>query len=343
MGEFREHIVELYGKGVVGIVIVALVAIGGLVLINWASIFLEEIWNRLLRPGKNLPKLGKWAVVTGATDGIGFAFAEELARKGMSILLISRTQSKLDDCCEQIRGKYKNVTVDNIACDYSRFATDVALRDTIQAKLDTIEVGVLINNVGASYEYTTYFHEISDEKVNDLMDLNVNSTTWMTRMVLPQMIGREKGAIVNISSAAGMLCNPLLAQYSAAKAYVKNFSLSLNEELRDFNISVQCQVPLFVVSKLAKVKKGFDKPMPNTYAKAAVAAIGYEPLCSPYWVHALELWVMMSLPEFISNWVVKSMHLGIRRGGIKKKEREAAAAADGGSAPTEATRKSKRI
>ena len=65
-----------------------------------------------------------------------------------------------------------------------------------------------------------YFHELDDERVAQLMSLNVDSTTWMTRLLLPGMLARKRGAIVNVGSGAGVSVSPLLAQYGAAKSYV---------------------------------------------------------------------------------------------------------------------------
>lgn len=257
------------------------------------------------------------AIVTGATDGIGKAMAFELARKGLNVLLISRTQSKLNDVKEEILKKYPKIEVRTLSIDYGNF--DKTSQLTIAHEIKDLDVGVLINNVGMSYPFTKYFHELKDEEVDDLISLNIDSTTWMTRIVLPGMTERKRGAIVNIASAAGVTVSPLLAQYSAAKSYVNMFSRALNYELKNYNISVQCQVPLFVATKLAKIKKAsITVASPAGYAKAAVACIGYEDLVSPFWSHAFQIWLLNALPESISSYITYKMHWDIRKRGIKK-------------------------
>lgn len=279
---------------------------------------LHGIYARLLRPGKNIAKkFGPWAVVTGATDGIGKAMAFELARKGLNILLISRSQEKLEASATELRAKYPKVEVRVLAIDYGSF-NEVARKSVADALLG-VDVGVLVNNVGVSYPYTQYFHELDDDRVTQLLTLNVDSTTWMTRLVLVGMVERKKGAIVNIGSAAGVSTSPLLAQYGAAKAYVAMFSRALNGELAKFNIHVQCQVPMFVTTKLAKLKHtSLFVASPAAYARAAVASIGYETVVSPYWSHALQIWALTTLPEWIVSRLTLSMHLGIRKAGMKK-------------------------
>ena len=297
--------------------------IGGWVVLNFVLGTLEELYNRTLRPGKNLKQFGKWAVVTGATDGIGEAMAMELAKKGLNIYLMSRTQSKLDATQAAIEAKYPKVQVKNMAVDFSRFGEDEDLMDKVRAAVETVDVGVLINNVGMSYDFCKYFHELRDDQVRDLTNLNVQSTTWMTRYVLPGMNTRKGGYIVNISSAAGVTTAPLLAQYGAVKSYIAMFSKALNAENK--HVHVQCQVPLFVTTKLAKLRHtSLTVPSPAGYAKYAVAAIGYETVVSPYLTHSPYLWLLCNLPESLASTITGAMHQGIRTAGMKKEAKKAA-------------------
>lgn len=273
---------------------------------------------RVVRGGKNLKKVyGPWAVVTGATDGIGLAMATELAFKGCNILLISRTLSKLQEAKKDLASKYPHIEVRTLDIDFSDF-NEAAHRKVATAIAD-LDVGVLVNNVGVSYPFTKYFHELTDEEVDAIVHLNVTSTTWMTRIVLPGMLERKRGAIVNISSAAGVSTSPLLAQYGAAKSYVAMFSRALHYELAGKGIHVQCQVPMFVATKLAKIRKSsIMVASPLGYARAAVAAIGYDVIVSPFWSHSLQIWLLTNLPEWLVAYATFNMHWGIRAKGMKK-------------------------
>jgi 17beta-estradiol 17-dehydrogenase / very-long-chain 3-oxoacyl-CoA reductase len=198
-------------------------AIGFFVLLKAAYTFLVGIYARLLRPGKNLKSTyGKWgknenalyptgylvtihfpctlAVITGATDGIGKAMAFELARKGLNVVLLSRTKEKLEECKGQIQTAYPKAEVLTCPIDFSTF--DTKARESVAKLVAALDVGVLVNNVGISYPYCQYFHELDDERVAQLMSLNVDATTWMTRIVLPKMVEQRRGAIVNIGSGA---------------------------------------------------------------------------------------------------------------------------------------------
>ena len=141
----------------------------------------------VLRPGKNLKKYGEWAVVTGATDGIGEAIAFELASKGLNVLLLSRTEAKLVETERSILAKYPKIAAAHLAVDFSKF--DAKAKAAVKAALEGKAVGVLVNNVGMSYPYCQYFHELKQGDVDGMVELNVNSTSRMTYLVLPGMVG----------------------------------------------------------------------------------------------------------------------------------------------------------
>jgi 17beta-estradiol 17-dehydrogenase / very-long-chain 3-oxoacyl-CoA reductase len=268
-----------------------------------------------------LKKFGKWAVITGATDGIGKAYALALAKRGVSVVLISRTESKLQDVKKEIEAKgYSGVEVKYAVCDYTKF--DEKAKETVKKALADLEIGVLINNVGLGYRYPQYFHELADEEVADLLTMNIDSMVWMTRIVLPGMLGRKKGAIVNISSGSALYTLPLLAEYSGAKSFVEKFSRALNAEYRGKGITCQCQAPFYVATKLAKLRKSLSVPTPTAFVNQAIKWVGH-PDCvvQPFWIHAVQGWVMYKIPDFILAKGILNMHLAVRKAGLKKDAR----------------------
>lgn len=287
-------------------------------VVNALIEFITYLHTHFIRGGKDLKRrYGEWAVVTGASDGIGFAMAKEFVRKGMSVVLISRTQNRLEEKQKEILEKYPKAQVKILAVDFSNF--DQAARASVEAFLKGLNVGVLVNNVGQSYPYPMYFHELQDANVEQLMSVNVASTTWMTRIVLPAMVEKSKGAIINIASAAGVINSPLLAQYGAAKSYIAMMTRTLNAEYDAKGVHFQCQVPMFVTTKLAKLRRTTIWTCSEAaYARAAVAAIGYDVLISPYWSHAIQIWIGTSLPESVISLLNLYNHGAIRKAGLKK-------------------------
>lgn len=302
----------------------ALVAVGGLVVLKFAMGLLGSFYNYQLRPSVKLTKCGKYAVVTGATDGIGKAYALSLAKRGMSIILISRTESKLQAVAEEIDSKnYKGVEKTKyIVCDYSKF--DEAERARVAKELEGLDIGVLINNVGQSYRYPRFFHELPAEEITAMITMNINSTVYMTKMVIDGMVERKRGTIVNLSSGSAEHTMPLLAEYGAAKMFVERFSESLDAEYRGRGVRVQCQVPFYVATKLAKLRKSLTVPTAEAYVWMSMRWIGHGGVVQPFYLHGIQGWVMKSLPSFIVDKAVMSMHAGIRKRGLKKDAKIAA-------------------
>jgi 17beta-estradiol 17-dehydrogenase / very-long-chain 3-oxoacyl-CoA reductase len=252
-----------------------------------------------------------------SSDGIGKAYAFALAKQGMSVLLISRTEAKLQDVKKEIEAKNYGGQISILVCDYSKF--DKAAQDKVAKVVKALEVGVLINNVGVSYRYPMFFMELTDSEVSDLLVMNIDSTVWMSRMVLPGMLERGKGAIVNISSASAMYDLPLLAEYSGAKSFIEKFSRALNAEYKAKGVTCQCQIPFYVATKLAKQRKSLMCPNPSEFVALGIKWVGYDDcVVSPFLLHAIQGWVLDVLPSWVVCSIIMSMHLATRKRGLKK-------------------------
>uniref|UniRef100_A0A0G4G116 Uncharacterized protein n=1 Tax=Chromera velia CCMP2878 TaxID=1169474 RepID=A0A0G4G116_9ALVE len=278
-------------------------------------------------PKRNLKKLGEWAVVTGATDGIGKAIAACLAKKQMSVLLVARNKQRLDETAKELKGLTKGL-VKTVDVDFSKSAEEVYAK--LGGALKDLEVGVLVNNVGLSYPHAKFYYELDSQYVDDLIELNVRSVLRTTHLVYKGMCDRKKGAILSISSAAAVLpSDPLYCAYSGTKAAAEAFSRSLAEECRGKNVLVQCQVPLLVTSKLSKVKRSsIFCPDPATYAKAALDCLErgdtQSTVVSPYFWHTAQYWLVSLMPVKLWHYIRLGQTLDIRKRALKKAEREAA-------------------
>lgn len=303
--------------------VIVLFTIGSLTVLRTLLRVLNWVYINFLRPPKNLKKYGSWAVVTGPTDGIGKGFAFQLARKGLNLILVGRNPDKLKDVSDSIKAKFGKVEIKSVVVDFAGDLDDGVKR--IKETVEGLDVGVLINNVGVSYPYARYFHELDEQLLKNLIKVNVEGTTKVTQAVLPVMVKRRKGAIVNIGSGAAIVIpsDPLYAVYAATKAYIDQFSRCLYVEYKNMGIDVQCQVPLYVATKMASIKRSsFFVPSTDGYAKAGIRHIGYEPRCTPYWPHTLLWAVASSLPESIVDAWRLRFCLGIRKRGQLKDSRK---------------------
>jgi 17beta-estradiol 17-dehydrogenase / very-long-chain 3-oxoacyl-CoA reductase len=280
------------------------------------SIFYAHVFAKRLGHTVNLATYGKWAVITGSTDGIGKGYAKELARRGMNVFLISRSQNKLDDTAKEIRehSASNSVEVRTLAFDFS--APTIQAYDVIKQALNGLEVGVLVNNVGVSNDCPDYFDSYNGgEKFwKSMIDINCSSLVEMTYIVLPQMIKRQKGVVINVSSAAGFSPMPLLSLYSATKTFVRFFTHGLAGEFRDKGIVFQSVHPYYVATKMSKIKKAsWFAPDPNYYAQSALNTVGIELETVGCLSHAIQHAILQLIPECVYTFLTKKICLQTRQ------------------------------
>ena len=190
-------------------------------------------------------------LITGASAGIGREFARQLAGRAKSLILIARREQKLNELRDELNQRYPNVAVSVLKTDLA----DPAQLNELLAWLNHkgIDVDLLINNAGLgdSGAFST-----SDPIRNEQMTLvNIVALTMLTRHLLPRMIARRCGGILNVSSSAGFLPIPDFAVYAATKAYVTSFSEALRAELRGIGVSVCSLCPGPVHTEFQEVAK----------------------------------------------------------------------------------------
>ncbi|XP_020598262.1 very-long-chain 3-oxoacyl-CoA reductase 1-like, partial [Phalaenopsis equestris] len=198
--------------------ILAVFAIGFLFLLKTSIAVVHWLFVSFIRPGKNLSRYGSWAVITGATDGIGLALAFQLARRGLNLVLVGRSFDKLRAVSASITEKYPKVRIETVLIDFAADLVEGVAR--LKREIEGKDVGILVNNAGISYPYAKYFHEVDEELIENLIKVNVVGVTKVTHAVLPGMLERKKGAILNIGSgvAAVLPSEPLYAVYTATKS-----------------------------------------------------------------------------------------------------------------------------
>ncbi|XP_042225892.1 inactive hydroxysteroid dehydrogenase-like protein 1 [Homarus americanus] len=209
--------------------LVGIVCIGKVTLTavwNLTSSFRVHVWSKLV-PRNLKEEYGKWAVVTGATDGIGKGYVAALAKNGINIVLISRTHDKLVRVAREIREQYR-IQTEIIQADFARGRP---IYEDIGRHLVGKDIGILVNNVGVAGSNPCFFEEVSEDDIWALVNVNVASVPAMTKIVLPGMLARKKGAIINISSSAGVVPLPLFQLYSATKASITPWSTGCIKEV----------------------------------------------------------------------------------------------------------------
>lgn len=194
----------------------------------------------------------KNALITGAGKGIGKAIALALAKEGVNVILVARTQEEIDSVAAKVRSlrvKALAITADVADINSVNAAVTKAL-----AEFGTIDI--LINNAGIAA--FGKFLELEPTDWERIIQVNLMGTYYVTRAVLPNMIERQTGDIINISSTAGLSGNALTSAYSASKFAVLGLTESLMQEVRKHNIRVTALTPSTVATDMAKELKLTD-------------------------------------------------------------------------------------
>lgn len=190
-------------------------------------------------------------LITGASAGIGREFAQQLADRVRSLVLIARREQRLNELRDELRNRNANLNVHVRVVDLrDKSQIDQLVRWLEENK---IEIDFLINNAGLG-DYGS-FATSNPERDDQILEVNIVALTSLTRRLLPQMVARKRGTILNVSSSAGFLPIPGMAVYAASKAYVNSFSEALRAELRDTGISVIALCPGPVHTEFGDVAK----------------------------------------------------------------------------------------
>ena len=188
----------------------------------------------LARRGESRPL----AIITGASSGIGRELADLFARDGHDLILVARRREVLELLARTLGDRHA-VSCEAFVADLSRRLE----REHLAVRMRSVDdrIAALVNNAGIGTH--GYFHETDMERELELIELNIAALTHLTKLVLPGMLARRAGRIVNISSVAAFQPGPLMSVYYASKAYVQSFSEALAEEVAGTGVSVTAVCP----------------------------------------------------------------------------------------------------
>ncbi|KAG6369315.1 hypothetical protein JVT61DRAFT_9185 [Boletus reticuloceps] len=252
--------------------------------------------------GKNLDKFGtpkgSWAVVTGASGGIGKEFALQLAAAGFNILLVARNEVALTAVAAEIGSNTAGKVEARIQLmDFAK--NDPTALTELESTVSGLDVGILVNNAGKWHTLPSYFAETAEQEIEDIVTVNIMGTLRVTHAILPGMIQRKRGLILNVGSFAGEVPSPMISTYSGTKAFLSTFTSALADEIRPHHIMVQYLNTYFVfqVTKMTRFQKSsMLAATPAAYVHSVLSKIGLScgaalsdrpDTLTPYWSHAL--------------------------------------------------------
>uniref|UniRef100_A0A3P9PV70 Hydroxysteroid dehydrogenase like 1 n=1 Tax=Poecilia reticulata TaxID=8081 RepID=A0A3P9PV70_POERE len=278
----------------------ALALIGALYAASRAVVLLRDCCTvvrvhflpRMMPSGRLTQRYGDWAVIYGAAEPVAGAYAEELARSGISIIFITQDGSSVRDAASFLSQTYRVET----AVVTADFSLGQAAAKPVAEALRGKDVGFLVNCMDETSASPRSLIEIPERGVLDRVNRNVGAATLMARLVLPGMVERSRGAVVNISS--GACCRPRHGRVTRIDlGYLDHFSRALHFEYSDKGIFIQSLIPFQISSSSSA--EGWFAPSPEVYARHAVSTLGVSTRTTGYWPHTLQC-----IPEWI--WILGS-------------------------------------
>lgn len=235
-----------------------------------------------------------WAIITGPTNGIGKEFAIELAKRGFNLFLIGRNLEKLQSLETEILQNYNpNIDIEIGTIDLSKNLGDQRSDDSSIAPiehqtqtndwkkvLETLNristksnISILINNAGLSHSKPTEFHMNDlDKDINSIINVNVLSVLYLTKLVVPFMLRYKSGLILNVGSFSALVPTPFLSTYAGSKGFLYTWSQALGTELEPQGVDVRLLNTYFIASEMSKIKKtSFLIPSPNGYVRQVLS------------------------------------------------------------------------
>ena len=254
--------------------------------------------------------MSETALITGASSGIGLELAKIFAQSGHNLILVARSESKLNKLREELVQQH-SVHVEMIIADLAKADAAAQLVDEVNKR--KLVVDILINNAG--FGELGKFSEISTDRQINMIQLNVVTLVHLTRLLLPEMLKRKSGGILNVGSTAAFQPGPNMAVYYATKAFVLSFSEAIHEELQGSGVKVVCLSPGPTETGFGK-DSGLDKAKmftANVMSAAKVASVGAKAFESnraiavPGWKNWLGTLLTRVAPRAITRKLVKKL------------------------------------
>jgi short-subunit dehydrogenase len=260
-------------------------------------------------------KYGPWALVTGASSGIGEQFARLLAAEGLNLILVARRADRLNAIAEELSNQH-GVEAESAPLDLTTPDFIVLLLSVCEGK----DIGLVISNAG--FGLKGLHHEIPLDKLSNMLDLNCHATLKVTHTFMPRLIDRGRGGILVTSSMEGFVGVPWSAAYSASKAFVLSLGEALSCELQQHNIDIlvlaagSTDTDTHVIQGIAKEYLPWLKS-PQEVARLGLEQLGRGPVYVPGFLNRQSIRIIAKLPR---KWAVAAMGSGVRKVVLKSRK-----------------------
>ena len=221
------------------------------------------------------PWAGKWALVTGASAGIGWSLAEQLAAGGANLVLTARRTDRLQKLAADLSAKH-GIKAEVFAADLAQPGAPREIYAFTTGR--GIEIELLINNAG--FGVFGYIHEDDESRLLEMVQVNCSAVVHLTRLYTPAMVQRRHGDVMIVASTAAFQAVPFIAAYAATKAFDLIFAEGIAEELRPFGVRVCALCPGSTTTEFQQVAQQPDRAFRVAETADKVARVGLEGLAA---------------------------------------------------------------
>ncbi|CAD8162821.1 unnamed protein product [Paramecium pentaurelia] len=283
--------------------------IGMIVVCYFGYLFIKEFKVMLFGNQNIQSKYGNgcWALVTGATDGIGKGFCQQLAQQGVNICIVARNKSKAENLIEELKKvndkpQYKIVIADFQNCLQESFF------QKIYQEVKDLDIGLLINNVGVLT--VGEFHKTSDIDQQNQIIINCIPVVFMTKYLLPILKKRQRSGVICLSSLTGRFAYPYYQVYCATKAFNDYFTRSLEIEVD--NVDFLSLRPGYVQTAMVKNQSDLLTVSTKQCVTSALSQLGYKEATAGHLIHRIQTFIFSlaegKLMDIISPIVAKQLY-----------------------------------
>jgi len=230
-------------------------------------------------------KYGPWALVTGASSGLGVEFAHQLAKKGLHLVLVARRAEQMQALADSLQQSY-GIQTKVVPIDLA----EEGFMDKLNPALEGLDLGLIVNNAGINCEGHFYRGDLNRNL--NMLRLNVEAPFIISYELGKRLIERKKGGIIMTSSVSAFQATPFLSHYGATKAYLLSLGESMNYEFKELGVDVLVLCPGMTESEMTKGMKSSPIVMKaEPVVKAAIDGLGSKVFIVPGLGNKLQVWL----------------------------------------------------
>lgn len=257
-------------------------------------------------------KYGSWAIVTGASSGIGVEFAKQIAAKGIHVVLVARRENEMLTLAEELKSNF-GIEVKVVPLDLAA----EGFFSTLQQAIDGLDIGLVVNNAGINCE--GHFYRGDLQRNLNMLRLNVEAPFIISYEMGKLLTEKKKGGIIFTASTSAFQATPFLSHYGATKAYILSLAESMNYEFKEYGVDVLAVCPGMTESEMTKGMKKSPLLMEAApVVKLALDNLGKEPFVVPGFPNQFQVWLTKrvfsrKMGRDITGAIMKRTLPGVRR------------------------------